>query len=88
VTSGFADELVWSEATERLEASGEVIGVVEAAQMKPQLIMRIVEMAFDGCVPNGSVHPFDLPVCPWVFGLGQAMIGTIEGAGVFEGVRP
>jgi hypothetical protein len=56
--------------------------------MSAQLIVGLVERAFDGCVLDGSVHPFDLPVCPGMLGLGQAMIDIVLGAGVFEDVRP
>jgi hypothetical protein len=33
------------EASESLEASGEVVGVDEVAQMSPQLVVRLVEVA-------------------------------------------
>ena len=44
---GFADELIRGEAFEGVEASGEVIGVDEVAQMRSQLIVGFVEVAFD-----------------------------------------
>jgi hypothetical protein len=50
--------------------------------------MGLVEVLFSGCVLDGSVHAFDLPIGPRVLGLGQAMIDTVLGAGVFGGVRP
>ena len=85
---GFADELVWGEAFEGLEASGEVVGVDEVAQVCSQLVMGLVEVAFDGCILDGAVHAFDLPVGPWMLGLCQPMVDVVLGAGVFEGVRP
>jgi hypothetical protein len=36
---GFTDELVWREAFDGLEFSGEVIGVDEVAQMGSQLVV-------------------------------------------------
>jgi hypothetical protein len=42
---GIADELVWGEASESLEASGEVIGVDESAQVGSQLVVGLVEVA-------------------------------------------
>jgi hypothetical protein len=51
----------WCEAPEGFEASGEVVGVDEVAQVGSQLVMGLVEVAFDGCVDR-SVHAFDLPV--------------------------
>jgi hypothetical protein len=84
----FADEFVWGEAFEGLEASGEVVGVDEVLQVGSQLVMGLVELAFDSCVLDGAVHSFDLPIGPGMLGLGQAMIDVVLGAGVFEGVRP
>ena len=56
--------------------------------MGSQLVVGLVVVAFDGCVLDGSVHAFDLAIGPGMLGLGQAMIDTVLGAGVFEGVRP
>ena len=50
------------EAPEGSEASGEVVGIDEVAQLGAQLIVRFVEVAFDGCVLDDSVHPFDLAI--------------------------
>ena len=36
--------------------------VDEIAQVSSQLVVRVVEVAFDGCVLDGPVHPFDLTV--------------------------
>ena len=85
---GFADELIRCEAAECFEAPGEVVGVDEVGEVASQLLMRLVEVAFDGCVLDGPVHSFDLPVGPGMLGFGQAMIDIALGAGVFEGVRP
>jgi hypothetical protein len=41
---GFTDELVWREAFEGLEFSGEVIGVDEVAQMGSQLVVGFIEI--------------------------------------------
>ena len=49
-----------------LRASGEVVGVDEVAQVSSQLVVGLVEVAFDGCVLDGSVHAFDLPVIRYV----------------------
>ena len=85
---GFADEFVWGEACEGLEASGEVVGFDEVAQVGSQLLVGFVEVAFDSGVLDGAVHPLDLTVGPRMFRLGQPMIDVVLGAGVFEGVRP
>ena len=85
---GFTDELVWREAFEGLEFSGEVIGVDEVAQMGSQPVVGFIEVAFDGRVLDGAVHSFELPVGARVFGLYQSMIDVVLGASIFEGVRP
>ena len=38
---GFADELVWGEASEGFEASGEVVGVDEVLQVRPELVVGL-----------------------------------------------
>ena len=74
---GFADELVWGEACEGLEASGEVVGVDEVAQVGAQLIVGLVEVAFDGGVFDGAVHSLDLTIGPRMLDLGQPMFDAI-----------
>jgi hypothetical protein len=55
--------------------------------MSARLIVGFVEVAFDGRVLDGAVHPLDLTVGPGMLGLGQPMIDVVEGAGIFEGMR-
>ena len=50
--------------------------------------MILVVEAFDGCVLDGPVHPFDLAVGPRVLRLGGAVIDAGLGTGILEGVRP
>ena len=59
---GFEDEFVWTEGSEGFEASGEVIGGDEVAQVRSQLVVGFLEVSFDGGVLDGVVHSFDLPV--------------------------
>jgi hypothetical protein len=54
------------EASEGLKASGKVVGVDEVAQMSAQFIVGFVEVAFDGGVLDGAVHPLDLTVIRYV----------------------
>jgi hypothetical protein len=84
----FADEFVGCETSENFEASGEVVGVDEIAQVRSQLVVRLVVVAFDGGVLDGAVHSFDLAVGPGMLGFCQPMIDIVLGAGIFEGVRP
>jgi hypothetical protein len=46
----FADELVRGKAFEGLEPPGEVVGVDEVAEVRTQLFVAFVEVAFDGRV--------------------------------------
>jgi len=55
--------------------------------MGSQLVVGFVEVAFDGRILDGAVHPLDLTIGPRMLGLGQAMIDIVEGAGMFEGMR-
>ena len=45
--------------------------------MSPQLIVGFVEVAFDGRILDGAVHPFDLTVRPGMLGLCQPMIDVV-----------
>jgi hypothetical protein len=83
----FADELVRGEALEGLEPSGEVVGVDEVSQMRAQLVVCFVEVAFDGCVLDRTVHPLDLTIRPGMLRLCQPVVDLVDGAGIFEGMR-
>ena len=50
--------------------------------------MGVVVEALDGRLFERSVHAFDLTVGPWMTRLGEAMIDTVLGTGIFEGVHP
>src|SRR5271154_3267733 len=76
------------EASEGFEPPGEVVGVDEVLQVGSQLVVGLVEVAFDSRVLDRAVHSFDLPIGPWMLGLCQPVIDVVLGAGVFEGVRP
>ena len=82
----FADELVRGEALEGLEPSCEVVGVDEVPQMRAQLIVGFVEVAFDGGVLNRPVHSLNLTIRPWMLRLRQPVVDIVEGAGIFEGM--
>ena len=59
---GFADELVGCEASQGLQPACEVVGLDEISEVVSQLVVGLVEVAFDGGVFDGAVHPFDLAV--------------------------
>ena len=46
--------------------SGEVVGVDEVAQVRSQLVVCLVEVAFDGRILDSAVHSFDLPIIRYV----------------------
>ena len=62
------------EASEGREASGEVVRVDEVAQVRSQLVVGLVEVAFDGRVLDGAVHSFDLPIIQYV------IVGALQSA--------
>jgi hypothetical protein len=55
--------------------------------MATELVVAAVVEAFDRRLLDGPVHPFDLPVGPWMPGLGQAVADVVLRASELEGVR-
>ena len=82
----FADGFIGCETLEGLEPAAEVVGGDEVAKMLPELVVRIVVVAFDDRFFDGSVHPFDLPVAPRMARLGEPVIDVVLRAGEREGV--
>lgn len=48
--------------------SGEVVGCEEVGQVRFELVVSVVEVAFDGGVFDGPIHALDLPVGPGMVG--------------------
>src|SRR5712691_8250276 len=84
VSPEFAEVFVGSEALESLESSGEVVGFEEVGQVRFELVVGVVEVAFDGGVLDGSVHALDLAVGPGMVGLGKPLFDSMEVAGAVE----
>jgi len=82
----FADVLIGREALQSLEALGEVVGSQEEIQVSSQPIMAVVKVTPNGGFLDRPVHPFDLPICPRMVGLGEPVVDVGLGTGVFEGV--
>ena len=80
----FADVFVRREAAERLEAATVVICVDEVVEVRSQLGMAVVVVAFDRSFLDGAVHPFDLAIGPGVLHLGQAMLDAVLVADAVE----
>lgn len=82
----FADELVWRETFERLEATAEIVSVDEILEVSAQLVVVVVVEALDGCILDGAIHPFDLAVHSWMARLCQAMLNVEIGTCRLKGM--
>jgi hypothetical protein len=67
----FNNGLVGRFPSQALQMLGKVEGAHESEHMRSQALQVRVVKRFDGSVLDGPVHPFGLPVCPRVVGLGQ-----------------
>ena len=72
-----ADVFVWCEPAECLEPAGEVVGCHEVREVRPELVMAVVVVSFDGCVLDRAVHSLDLAVGPRMVGLCEAMFDPV-----------
>lgn len=71
-----------------LSPAAEIVGGDEVGEMATELVVALVVEALDRRILDGSVHPLDLAIGPWMFGLGRAVLDVVRGAGVFEGMCP
>ncbi len=63
-----------------------VVGIDEQMQMRSQLSMAVVVVAFDRRVLDRTVHSLDLPVGPRVVHLGQTVLDVMLVADTIEDV--
>lgn len=63
-----------------------VVGIDEQMQMRSQLSMAVVVVAFDRRVLDRTVHSLDLPVGPRVVHLGQTVLDAMLVADTIEDV--
>src|SRR5919206_3102786 len=82
----FANELVWREAFQGLQAPAEVVGGDEGGEVLSELVAAGVVEALDGRVLDGPVHALDLTIRPRVPRLGQSVLDVEISAGRLEGV--
>ncbi len=61
----FAEIFVGREAFEGPEFSGEVVGCDKVVQVRFELLVRVIEKAFDCGFLDRPAHAFDLPVGSW-----------------------
>lgn len=80
------DELERREASEGLEAFGEVVGVEKGGEMFVELRGRVVMVGTDSGVFESAVHAFDLTIGPRMIGFGEAVIDEETSAGKLEGM--
>ena len=85
--SEFANELIRREAFERLHPARKIVSGDEVREMRPQLGVRFVEVAFDRRVLDRAVHSLDLPIGPRMLRFRQPMVDIVAGACKLEGVR-
>jgi hypothetical protein len=82
---GFANEHVGGEALQGLEPSSEVVGGHEVSQVLPELVMALIVVALVRPVLDGSVHPLNLTIGPWMPRFGQAVVHIVLGTGILKG---
>ena len=83
----FADVFIRGEALEGLEPPGEIIGHQEAVHVRFQLFVRGVVITFHRGLLDGSVHAFNLPVCPGMLWLGEPVFNLVFIAAEIEPMR-
>ena len=75
--SDLADVFVWRQVTEGLETLGEIVGCHEVCEVRSQLIMAVVVVAFYSGLLDRAVHPCDLSVGPGMIGFGQSVLNAV-----------
>ena len=80
----FAQAFVRHQSAECLEAACVIVGVKDATEMAAVFIVNVIVMTFHSCILDCAIHLFDLPVCPWMVRIGEAMLDPICGADHFD----
>lgn len=83
---GFADGFVGREATQCLQAAGEVVGRHEVGEMPAEFVVALVVEALDGRLLDSAVHALDLAIRPRMPRLGQPMFDVEFCTGELEGM--
>ena len=74
------------EALQRLQPSGEIVGIDKGSQVLAQLVMRAIMIPFDGGFLERPVHPLDLPIGPGMVDLGKPVLDIVCPADTIEDV--
>lgn len=72
----FSDVLVRSQALERFQSSGKIVGHQEGLQVSFQLLMRLIVVAFYGRVLDRPIHALHLTISPEMFWLSMPMLNA------------
>ena len=83
----FADVFVGCESAQGLEPSAVVVGVDEVVEMRGQLGVAVVMIAFDRGFLDRPVHPFHLSVGPGMLDLGETVLDAVLATAHVEHVR-
>src|SRR5437763_16946594 len=83
---GTAD--VFVRGNQDVETTGEIVSGDEVDQVGSELVVAVIVIAVDGRLFDRAVHPLDLPIGPWVLGLGQALLDAVGSADLIEAVDP
>ena len=82
----FTDVLIGGEATQGFEAVAVIVGIGEVVQVRIQLGMTVVMIAFDGCLLDRAVHTLNLTVGPWMLRLGKVVFDIMAPTSAVEGM--
>ena len=74
----FADEFEGREATESLEAFGEVVSSDEVAEGGSQLVVAVIVVALNRSLFDGAVHPLHLPISPGMIRFSEPVIDAVQ----------
>lgn len=73
----FSDALVQCEAFERLQTTGVGLCIQKVGEVTAQPFVAVEVGTFDGGVPDGAVHAFNLTVGPRVVQFDQPMFNDL-----------
>lgn len=72
----------------RVLSLGQIVCGDEVGEVLTKLLVTVVVEAPDSGLLDGSVHPLNLTVGPWMLCLSRAVLDIVCGASVFEGMSP
>jgi hypothetical protein len=82
-----ADIFEGCEALEGLQPTAIIVGVDEVVEVRSQLCVAVIMVAFDAGLFDRLVHPFDLAASPLVPNLGEPVLDPVFVAAHVEHLR-